>query len=203
MNGPPVISFLLLFTPGYKACARLYLNGDGIGKDSNVSLFFVLMKGRFDAVLPWPFSHRVTMLLLDQSGQGPHIQEKFSPDPNSSSFQRPRSEMNIATGCPRFISHPELERRKTLYMKENTMFIQIMVEWLDVMSRTSGQFCQGSGCAYFQWFMGSMKAISHLSLMWHNSIVRYYDKIVTFGIMIYYIYYRSRTVIHNGHSYIY
>ena len=109
-------------------CARLYLNGDGIGKDSHVSLFFVLMKGRFDAILSWPFTHRVTMLLLDQSGQENHVQEKFRPDPNSSSFQRPRSEMNIATGCPRFISKTDLDRRKTLYMKDNTMFIQIIVE---------------------------------------------------------------------------
>ena len=120
--------FVFGFVSGYKMCARLYLNGDGIGKDSHMSLFLVLMKGRFDAILSWPFTHRVTMLLLDQSGDCNHVQEKFRPDPNSSSFQRPRSEMNIATGCPRFISKNDLERHKTLYTRENTMFIQIIVE---------------------------------------------------------------------------
>ena len=135
-----VVAYLASFSPGYKACARLYLNGDGAGKDSHVSLYFALMKGRFDAILPWPFTHQVTMLLLDQSGQGCHVQEKFRPDRLSSSFQQPRSEMNVTTGCPRFISKTELERRKTLYMKENTMFIQIIVEWLDVISRISGHF---------------------------------------------------------------
>ena len=111
-------------------CARLYLNGDGIGKGSHVSLFFVLMKGPYDPILPWPFTHRVTMQLLDQSGQGNHVQEKFKADPNSSSFQQPRSEMNVATGCPRFISLNELERRKGVFMKDDTMFIRINVEWI-------------------------------------------------------------------------
>ena len=111
-------------------CARLYPNGDGIGKGSHVSLFFVLMKGPYDPILPWPFKHHVTMQLLDQSGQGSHIHEKFRADPNSSSFQQPRSEMNVATGCPRFISLNELERRKGVFMKDNTMFIRINVEWI-------------------------------------------------------------------------
>ena len=68
------------------------------------------------------------MQLMDQSGQCNHVQEKFKADPNSSSFQQPRSEMNVATGCPRFISLTELERRKGVFMKENTMFIKISVE---------------------------------------------------------------------------
>ena len=44
---------------GYKACTRIYLNGDGMGKNSHVSLFFVLMRGEFDALLPWPFQQKV------------------------------------------------------------------------------------------------------------------------------------------------
>ena len=30
---------------GYKMCAKLYMNGDGFGKGSHLSLFFVVMKG--------------------------------------------------------------------------------------------------------------------------------------------------------------
>ena len=44
---------------GYKMCARLYLNGDGMGKGTHLSLFFVVMKGRYDALLKWPFRHKV------------------------------------------------------------------------------------------------------------------------------------------------
>ena len=31
---------------GYKMCAKLYMNGDGFGKGSHLSLFFVVMKGK-------------------------------------------------------------------------------------------------------------------------------------------------------------
>ena len=30
---------------GYKMCARLYPNGDGMGKGSHISIFFVVMRG--------------------------------------------------------------------------------------------------------------------------------------------------------------
>ena len=45
---------------GYKMCARVYLNGDGMGKGTHVSLFFVVMRGDYDALLPWPFSPKVS-----------------------------------------------------------------------------------------------------------------------------------------------
>lgn len=37
----------------------MYLNGDGAGKGTHMSLFFVVMKGDYDALLPWPFRHKV------------------------------------------------------------------------------------------------------------------------------------------------
>ncbi|RLV93910.1 hypothetical protein DV515_00013340, partial [Chloebia gouldiae] len=43
---------------GYKVCLRVYLNGDGTGKGTHMSLFFVVMKGDYDALLPWPFRHK-------------------------------------------------------------------------------------------------------------------------------------------------
>ena len=34
---------------GYKMCMKAYLNGDGIGYNTHLSIFFVLMKGNFDS----------------------------------------------------------------------------------------------------------------------------------------------------------
>jgi len=48
---------------------RAYLDGDGSGKSTHLSLFFVLARGNFDALLRWPFNQRVTMTLLDQVRQ--------------------------------------------------------------------------------------------------------------------------------------
>ncbi|ELT93162.1 hypothetical protein CAPTEDRAFT_156814 [Capitella teleta] len=111
---------------GYKMCIRGYLNGDGIGKNSHLSLFFVLMKGEFDALLKWPFMGKVTFMLVDQEKGQRHIQDVFRTDPTSSSFKRPQNDMNIATGCPRFASHDVLEQKP--YMLNDTIYIRVVVE---------------------------------------------------------------------------
>lgn len=111
---------------GYKMCSRVYLNGDGIGKGTHLSLFFVVMKGEFDAVLPWPFRQRVTLMVLDQSSHQRHVKDTFLPDQQSSSFQRPVNDMNVASGCPLFTPLHELERRG--YVKDDTLFVCVKVD---------------------------------------------------------------------------
>ena len=56
------------------------------------------MKGDYDALLEWPFRQKVTFQILDQETGRNHLTDSFRPDPNSSSFKRPTSEMNIASG---------------------------------------------------------------------------------------------------------
>ena len=93
---------------GYKMCTRIYLNGDGVGKGTHVSLFFVIMRGQYDAILPWPFKQKVTLMLLNQNN-GEHVIDAFRPDPSSLSFRRPQSAMNIASGIPLFCPLSRLE----------------------------------------------------------------------------------------------
>ena len=47
---------------GYKMCARVYLNGDGMGKNTHLSLFFVVMRGEYDQLLTWPFKQKVGII---------------------------------------------------------------------------------------------------------------------------------------------
>lgn len=117
---------------GYRLCARAYLNGDGSGKGTHVSLYFVVMRGEFDSLLPWPFKQKVTLMLLDQSGKKNHIMEVFRADPNSSSFKRPDGEMNIASGCPRFVAHTVLENTKNTYIRDDTLFLKVVVDLTDL-----------------------------------------------------------------------
>uniref|UniRef100_A0A665UL91 TNF receptor-associated factor n=1 Tax=Echeneis naucrates TaxID=173247 RepID=A0A665UL91_ECHNA len=102
---------------GYKMCARVYLNGDGMGKGTHLSLFFVVMRGEYDLVTGW---------LLTQK----HLGDAFKPDPNSSSFRRPAAEMNIASGCPLFVSQSVLETGS--YIKDDTIFIKVTVDTSDL-----------------------------------------------------------------------
>ncbi len=110
---------------GYKMCLRLYILGDGIGKNTHMSLFFVVMKGEFDNILPWPFTHKVTFKLINQTG-GRDIIDTFQPDPMSSSFRKPKSDMNIASGCPRFASHTELKNNG--FIVDDTVFIKCSID---------------------------------------------------------------------------
>ena len=110
---------------GYKMCLRLYIMGDGIGKGTHLSLFFVVMHGEFDNILQWPFTHKVTFRLINQAG-GRDIVNTFQPNPLSSSFRKPKSDMNITSGCPQFISHTELERDG--FIIDDTVFIKCMVD---------------------------------------------------------------------------
>ncbi|KAB0359463.1 hypothetical protein FD754_003619, partial [Muntiacus muntjak] len=86
----------------------------------------------FDSLLQWPFRQRVTLMLLDQSGKKNHIMETFKADPNSSSFKRPDGEMNIATGCPRFVAHSTLENAKNTHIKDDTLFLKMAVDLSDL-----------------------------------------------------------------------
>lgn len=91
----------------------------------NTTWFIFL--GNFDALLQWPFSFRVTFMLLDQNNKE-HQVDSFRPDPNSSSFKRPTTEMNIASGCPLFIPLAKLDDPSLAYVKEDTMFIKLVVD---------------------------------------------------------------------------
>ncbi|XP_072051481.1 TNF receptor-associated factor 3-like [Amphiura filiformis] len=115
---------------GYKMCARICLNGDGMGKGTHVSLFFVVMRGDYDAFLPWPFRQKVTLMLLDQETGRHHLSDSFRPDPMSSSFQRPTTEMNIASGCPLFANQTVLKDQ--MYVKDDVVFIKVIVDTSDL-----------------------------------------------------------------------
>ena len=116
---------------GYKVCARLYPNGDGSGKGTHLSMFLVIMRGEYDALLAWPFIQKVHFRLLDQDGIR-DVFDAFRPDPNCVSFKRPTSDMNVASGCPRFVSHSEL--RQGGFVRDDTMFIKVTVDMVDLTS---------------------------------------------------------------------
>ncbi|CAF4398600.1 unnamed protein product, partial [Adineta steineri] len=67
-----------------------------------------------------------------QTPQQRHIIDSFRPDIKSNSFQRPRSEMNIASGIPKFVSLGMIQQEGNPYVKEDTMFIKIMVDFGDM-----------------------------------------------------------------------
>uniref|UniRef100_A0A8D0CQM1 MATH domain-containing protein n=1 Tax=Sander lucioperca TaxID=283035 RepID=A0A8D0CQM1_SANLU len=105
---------------------QVYLNGDGEGRGTHLSLYVVLMPGDFDALLPWPFRQTVSLSVLDQSGAANHRSLSFRPDPASKSFQRPAAESvnNVAVGFSCFIPLNEF----AAYVKDDTLFVKVKVD---------------------------------------------------------------------------
>ncbi|XP_006824647.2 TNF receptor-associated factor 1-like [Saccoglossus kowalevskii] len=115
---------------GYKMCVLLELNDENNRQNATMSLYFTLMKGTCDANLEWPFKHKVTFMLLNQN-EDDHIADTFQPNLTSATFQRPVSEMNIATGCPSF-TNLMLQLGDVRYIQNDEMFLKIIVDISDL-----------------------------------------------------------------------
>ena len=113
-------------THGYRMCMRIYLNGDGSGKGTYLSLFFVLMRSEHDNLLEFPFRQSVRFTLINQVTRSDSITEAFAPDLNSQSFQRPKSDMNVASGFPKFAKQAVLHDEN--FTKGNAIFIKAHVD---------------------------------------------------------------------------
>ena len=100
-----------------------------MGRGTHVSLFFVVMKSEYDALLHWPFSERVTFRLINPYNKEETIQESFIPDKNSSSFKRPTKDMNIAAGCPMFIRKEKLQQ----FIVDDVLFIETSITSADTV----------------------------------------------------------------------
>ena len=109
----------------YKYCTRLYLHGDGMGRATHISIFFVVMKSDYDELLPWPMKKRVTFELINLENEANNVIETFVSNPKSSSFQRPTKNMNVATGCPTFISIEQFLNGG--FVKDKCVFIRTTV----------------------------------------------------------------------------
>ena len=114
---------------GYRLCLRAYLNGDGTGKGTHISLFIVLMKSEYDDLLSSPFRHTVTMSLINQNhpvSRDHSITHKFVPNPESGSFQKPVDTFNVASGFPQFASQTVLN--DPAFTNNDTIYFQVKLD---------------------------------------------------------------------------
>lgn len=88
------------------------------------------MKGDYDSLLPWPFKQRVSLILKDQDTRTQDLCDTFTPNTSSNSFKKPVSEMNVASGVPKFIPHIRLETKT--YMQEDTVYLMMKVDQGDL-----------------------------------------------------------------------
>ena len=106
---------------------------DGISvKGKSVSLFICVCRGEYDALLVWPFSHRVTFTLLDQCddvNNRRHIVYSVKPNickENKPFLGRPVTERNASFGAQKFTDLDTLATQE--YVKDDTMFIKVEID---------------------------------------------------------------------------
>ena len=111
---------------GYKYCVRLHLNGDGDGRGTHISIFFILMKSEYDDLLSWPMQKQVAIQLMNPRNKADSIIETFFSNPKSSSFQRPTENMEVAFGYQTLISIEQFLNGG--FIKDNSAFIRVTVK---------------------------------------------------------------------------
>ena len=117
---------------GYKMCIGVYANGNVEGKGTHVSVFAYLMKGENDDHLPWPFTGKVTIKLLNQLENTNHHSRCITFFPIDS-IQQVENEERSSTGWGHrcYISHSYLgynAAKNCQYLKDDCLYFRISVD---------------------------------------------------------------------------
>ena len=130
VNGEPIAFFSpAIHTDSYeyRLGVRVYLNGVENESGRYVAIFVNMMMGKFDNIqVRWPFTQRITLSILDQSGAKRHISQSMHAKPNLSAFQKP-TEAISSTGCGfiKFASIEEVFSPHDQYVKDDKLFLKI------------------------------------------------------------------------------
>ena len=132
-------------------CIRAYLNGDGEGLNSHMSVHFVVMKGVYDNLLKWPFDSKVSLIIPgqllytdtrlhaydwsyyspDQATKRHPITKVFDPPHDDQSFKQPESDTNIAAKVfQKFAKFEDLLQMG--YVKDDKIFIKCIVDTTNI-----------------------------------------------------------------------
>ena len=113
---------------GYKCKLNLCPNGNGDGENTHLSIFIIVMKGEYDAILTWPFNKNVTLTLIDQQKDAnarENIVKFLFADPSKRGCARPVENQSAEWGFQRFASHENLQERS--YIVDDTISIQVQI----------------------------------------------------------------------------
>ena len=114
-------------------CLRLFFNGDDDTRGTHISLYFIFMRGEFDAILHYPFCHPLIFCLYNQTNQQDHIIQDLRPDVVSKTYYyRPQSEMTIASRISKFASLEKLHQQYDQYIRDDTMFIKTIINFYGI-----------------------------------------------------------------------
>jgi TNF receptor-associated factor 4 len=98
-----------------------------------MSVFICIMKGDYDSLLAWPFNHRLTFTMLDQSDNVQarnHLTYVIKPNickENRPFVGRPTTERNASFGAQKFADLEIITSSKG-YIVDDTVYIKVEID---------------------------------------------------------------------------
>ncbi|XP_065652940.1 TNF receptor-associated factor 5-like [Hydra vulgaris] len=110
-------------TEGYRFRIKVYTRSTDINK---LAIYFQLLQGDLDDALQWPFTKKIICALKNKDKFFAHTitSNNYLQSSDTSSFDKPNEEYNVAVGFHNFISHEELKQ----FIINNNLFITITIE---------------------------------------------------------------------------
>ena len=109
---------------GYKLQLTLYPNGNVSGTNSHLSVYNNLLKGEYDALLPWPVKISMTISLIEQQ-PCEILQDNVALCITHTVAERPKSGSRTFRGSHQFLSQDKLMTR--CYLEHDTLFFRVDV----------------------------------------------------------------------------
>ena len=113
---------------GYQMAIRVCINGVNAGKGTHVSVHVLLLRGKYDARLKWPFVGTLAYTLLNQLDENNHYTRTLSIETAHN------ARVGGASGFLKFIPHSALANdisKNTWYLKDGTLYFSVEVKVTD------------------------------------------------------------------------
>ena len=107
---------------GYKLELSLYPNGLKSGKNSHLSVYIHLLKGEYDAILPWPSKITVKITLIDQQPRET-LQDNVEFCFTHTVAERPKGDSKNSRGFTQFVPQEKLMTKR--YLQDDTLFFRV------------------------------------------------------------------------------
>ncbi len=105
-----------------------------LGRGKYLPVYFFICKGKWDNLLPWPFTAEISVTLLDQNVDVKKRQDlvfSFKPDANDpvlvKSLNQPTKDRNSYFGLNKFAALKCLSPTQFTYVRDDVLFLQVFV----------------------------------------------------------------------------
>ncbi len=119
-----------LYSPsGYHMDLRVHVNGIESGKNTHMSVFINILKGKNDDTLKWPFRGQIYVDLLNQLQNEYHDSITLTYDDHEDFYQERDNNVRSSLGYYCFLLHSHLNQTPNgVFLQDDALYFRISVE---------------------------------------------------------------------------